>query len=316
MLRQIPRVARVATERAAASRELLLACAARLQPAPGVAAASQEIKVASASAAASSVAEVAGLGSRALQSAYSLASHPYSPSAWRTASPSAIASALATHRSGAASRLLQTASSASAYSSAVSVSPQELQALAQYRRAFATTTASLSEALRVEPVRKLRPDESDSSIWHTEGEPAPSPSAAAAAAAASGVEGTVAVGEPGAGSTSSVSGMAVGAIDPRMVIAFTCTNCDTHLVKTMSKKSYTQGVVLVRCDGCKSHHLIADHLGWFDDHGAYSPNFCSTIVLPMRAPSLTPFLSPLSLPPVRRDDRGHYAREGGGGDSR
>uniref|UniRef100_A0A0A9ZIJ5 DNL-type zinc finger protein n=1 Tax=Lygus hesperus TaxID=30085 RepID=A0A0A9ZIJ5_LYGHE len=33
----------------------------------------------------------------------------------------------------------------------------------------------------------------------------------------------------------------------------------------MSNRSYTEGVVILRCDGCKSLHLLADHLGWFGD---------------------------------------------------
>ena len=31
------------------------------------------------------------------------------------------------------------------------------------------------------------------------------------------------------------------------------------------QKSYNEGVVLVRCPGCNNLHLIADHLGYFDD---------------------------------------------------
>ena len=35
--------------------------------------------------------------------------------------------------------------------------------------------------------------------------------------------------------------------------------------RTFSKDSYTKGVVLLRCGGCDSLHLIADNLGWFRD---------------------------------------------------
>jgi protein import protein ZIM17 len=48
-------------------------------------------------------------------------------------------------------------------------------------------------------------------------------------------------------------------------MAFTCSKCETKQAKTFSKESYTQGVVLVRCDGCNNLHLIADNLGWFRD---------------------------------------------------
>ncbi|KAJ3013235.1 hypothetical protein HKX48_005864 [Thoreauomyces humboldtii] len=50
----------------------------------------------------------------------------------------------------------------------------------------------------------------------------------------------------------------------RMVIGFTCKECDHRQHKYMSKKAYTTGVVIIRCDGCDALHLIADHLGWFD----------------------------------------------------
>ena len=30
-----------------------------------------------------------------------------------------------------------------------------------------------------------------------------------------------------------------------------------------SKKAYNEGVVLIKCDGCSSMHLIADNLDWF-----------------------------------------------------
>lgn len=34
----------------------------------------------------------------------------------------------------------------------------------------------------------------------------------------------------------------------------------------MSKHAYEKGVVIIKCDGCNSMHLIADHLGWYE-HG-------------------------------------------------
>lgn len=37
--------------------------------------------------------------------------------------------------------------------------------------------------------------------------------------------------------------------------------------RTMSKQSYQRGIVLIECGGCKSRHVIADHLGWFEQRG-------------------------------------------------
>ncbi|GFR42792.1 hypothetical protein Agub_g3756, partial [Astrephomene gubernaculifera] len=60
-------------------------------------------------------------------------------------------------------------------------------------------------------------------------------------------------------------GGALGSIQPRVMMVFTCAVCDTRSTKSFSKLSYTKGVVLVRCPGCKKLHLIADHLGWFGE---------------------------------------------------
>ncbi|KAJ2678139.1 hypothetical protein GGI25_002643 [Coemansia spiralis] len=53
--------------------------------------------------------------------------------------------------------------------------------------------------------------------------------------------------------------------DDRMLIGFTCKTCNHRQYKTMSKRAYQHGVVLIQCDECKNRHLIADNLGWFRD---------------------------------------------------
>lgn len=50
-----------------------------------------------------------------------------------------------------------------------------------------------------------------------------------------------------------------------LMMAFTCTKCDTKQARTFSKDSYQNGVVLIRCGGCNNLHLVADNLGWFRD---------------------------------------------------
>lgn len=44
---------------------------------------------------------------------------------------------------------------------------------------------------------------------------------------------------------------------------YTCTVCQTRNSARFSSHSYTKGVVLSECKGCKNRHLIADNLGWF-----------------------------------------------------
>lgn len=57
----------------------------------------------------------------------------------------------------------------------------------------------------------------------------------------------------------------LGKLEEKMKLIFTCKRCNTRNSKIISKLAYNKGVIIVRCDGCKNNHLIADNLGWFGE---------------------------------------------------
>lgn len=59
----------------------------------------------------------------------------------------------------------------------------------------------------------------------------------------------------------------IGQIEQRLSITFTCSvdECGHRSSHEFSKRSYTKGIVIVQCPGCKNRHLIADNLSWFTE---------------------------------------------------
>jgi len=52
---------------------------------------------------------------------------------------------------------------------------------------------------------------------------------------------------------------------PSYQLTVTCRPCQSRSTHTISKQGYHHGTVVIQCPGCKSRHLIADHLKIFGD---------------------------------------------------
>ena len=64
-------------------------------------------------------------------------------------------------------------------------------------------------------------------------------------------------------STQARDTQALGSLERRLAIQFTCKVCNHRQTKTFTKHPYEKGIVIVQCDGCENNHLIADNLSWF-----------------------------------------------------
>lgn len=94
---------------------------------------------------------------------------------------------------------------------------------------------------------------------------------------------------------------------PQLMIAFTCTKCDTRSSHTFSKQAYTKGTVLIQCPGCKNRHLIADNLKIFRDNNVNLEDI-------LRAKgelvaTTTDDLAFEDIPESLRKTIGHYAKD-------
>lgn len=73
----------------------------------------------------------------------------------------------------------------------------------------------------------------------------------------------------GGGFTPSSDGGPSAFVSRKFELQYTCGVCETRNCHSVSRIAYRNGVVIARCKGCKTQHLIADNLGWTDYKGGF-----------------------------------------------
>ncbi|CAD6893793.1 unnamed protein product [Tilletia controversa] len=108
----------------------------------------------------------------------------------------------------------------------------------------------------IPPIRQSRHFSHATAVWRDAGQ-----------GAASSLPATTASQSSSSQSESESGSKSIGEIKPRLSLTFTCTvpDCGHRSTHEFSKQAYTRGIVLVKCPGCQNRHLIADHLGWFNE---------------------------------------------------
>lgn len=62
------------------------------------------------------------------------------------------------------------------------------------------------------------------------------------------------------------NGQKVGFVGSETIgISFTCNanECNQRITKTIKRRSYEKGTVLIQCPSCGKHHIIADNMGMY-----------------------------------------------------